>query len=122
SLRAANYGNSDYDIRHNISADWVYIPSVHMNNKFMNQLLGGWEWANKAYWHTGLPFSVTDNNTALGNYSGTVLATYTGTAANAQTSCGTGAAVTPCLNAGSFVDASAATFNNYTAWSTQNRN
>jgi hypothetical protein len=122
SLRAANYGNSDYDIRHNVSADWVYIPSVHVGNKFMKELLGGWEWAGKAYAHTGLPFSVTDNNTALGNYSGTVLATYTGTAAGAQTSCGTGAAVTPCINAGSFVNAGAATFNNYTAWSTQNRN
>jgi hypothetical protein len=65
---------------------------------------------------------VTDNNTALGNYSGTILATYTGTAAGAQTSCGEGAAVTPCLNANSFVNGAAATFNNYTAWSTQDRN
>jgi hypothetical protein len=122
SLRASNYGNSDYDIRHNFNMDWVYIPSVHMGNHFVNQLLGGWEWGGKAFWRSGLPFSVTDNNTALGNYSGTILATYTGTAANAQTSCGAGAAVTPCINAGSFVDANAATFNSYAAWSTQNRN
>jgi hypothetical protein len=88
----------------------------------VNQLLGGWEWGGKAFWRSGLPFSVTDNNTALGNYSGTILATYTGTAANAQTSCGAGAAVTPCINANAFVDASPATFPGYAAWSTQNRN
>ena len=122
SLRAGNYGNSDYDIRHNIGADWVYIPQVHLQSKFLNQLLGGWEWGGKAFWRTALPFSVIDNNTALGNYNGAILATYTGTAAGAQTSCGSGAAVTPCLNAASFVDAASATFSNYNGLSTQNRN
>jgi len=122
SLRANNYGNSDYDIRHNINADWVYIPTVHTSSKFVNQLLGGWEWSGKLFWRTGLPFSVVDNNTALGNYNGSILATYTGTRSSAQTGCGAGAAVTPCLNAASFVDANAASFSNYTAWSTQNRN
>jgi len=122
SLRANNYGNSDYDIRHNINADWVYIPTVHTSSKFINELLGGWEWSGKTFWRTGLPFSVTDGNTALGNYNGAFLATYTGTAAGAQTSCGEAAAVTPCLNPGSFVDASAATFNNYNNFTTQNRN
>jgi hypothetical protein len=121
-LRAANYGNSDYDIRHNFNMDWVYIPSVHLGNKFVNELLGGWEWGGKAFWRSGLPFSVTDSNTALGNYSGTFLASYTGTANGAQTSCGSGAAVTPCLNASSFVDANAATFSSYAALSSQNRN
>lgn len=122
NLRANNYGNSDYDIRHNINADWVYIPTVHMSSRFMKQLLGGWEWSGKAFWRTGLPFSVVDNNTALGNYNGSILATYTGTAAGAQTSCGAGAAITPCLNAAAFVNAGASTFTNYNNWSTQNRN
>jgi Carboxypeptidase regulatory-like domain len=124
-LRQSNYGNSDYDIRHNFSADWVYVPSVHMSNKFMSQLLGGWEWAGKIFWRSGLPFSITDNNTALGNYSGTILATYApgGTTAMAQPgSCGAAAATTSCLNPAAFVDANAATFNSYAAWSTQNRN
>ncbi len=125
SLRASNYGNSDYDIRHNFSADWVYMPTVHMGNRFMNQLFSGWEWAGKTFWRTGLPFSISDNNTALGNYSGTILASYApgGTAAMAQPgSCGSAAATTPCLNASAFVDANAATFSSYAAWSTQNRN
>jgi hypothetical protein len=122
-LRQSNYGNSDYDIRNNFSADWVYTPVVHLGSKFMNELVGGWEVAGKAFWRTGMPFSITDNNTALGNYSGTILATYApgATAAMAQPgSCGKAAAVTPCLSTSAFVD-----INNvpqYTAWSTQNRN
>jgi hypothetical protein len=124
-LRASNYGNSDYDIRHNFSADWVYIPQVHMSSKFLSQLLGGWEWAGKAFWRSGLPFSITDANTGLGNYSGTILATYSpgATAAMAQPGgCGAAAATTPCLNSAAFVDANSASFNSYAAWSTQNRN
>lgn len=123
SLRTGNYGNSDYDIRHDISADWVYIPSVHMSNKFVSELLGGWEWGGKAFWRTGLPFSITDSNTALGNYSGSLLATYTSTGNQAQTmGCGSAAATTPCLNASAFVDGNAASFNAYTGLSSQTRN
>ncbi len=121
-LRQSNYGNSDYDIRHNFSADWVYTPSVHMSNHFMSQLLGGWEWAGKAFWRTGLPFSISSVDTALGNYSGTILATYApgATAATAQPgSCGAAAATTPCLNVNAFSDPTVPSF---TAWSTQNRN
>jgi Carboxypeptidase regulatory-like domain len=121
-LRQSNYGNSDYDIRHNFSADWVYVPSVHMSNKFMSQLLGGWEWAGKAFWRSGLPFSISSVDTALGNYSGTILGTYApgATAATVQPgNCGAAAATTPCLNINAFADPTVPTFN---AWSTQNRN
>lgn len=122
SLRANNYGNADYDIRHNFSADWVYTPSVHMGNRFMNELVGGWQWAGKAFWRSGLPFTVVDGNWngALGNSGAQILATYTG--GQVQTSCGAGAAVTPCLNAGAFLNSGDPNFNNFTAWSNQNRN
>jgi hypothetical protein len=121
-LRQSNYGNSDYDIRHNFSADWVYTPTVHMNSKFMSQLLGGWEWAGKAFWRSGLPFSISSVDTALGNYSGTILGTYApgATTATAQPgNCGAAAATTPCLNVNAFSDPTVPSF---TAWSTQNRN
>jgi hypothetical protein len=81
--------------------------------------------AGKAFWRTGMPFSITDNNTALGNYSGTILATYSpgATAAMAQPgSCGKAAAVTPCLSTSAFVNGNDPSFSQYTAWSTQNRN
>jgi hypothetical protein len=122
SLRANNYGNADYDIRHNFSADWVYTPSVHLGNKVLNEVVGGWQWAGKAFWRSGLPFSIIDGNWngGLGNGGGTILATYTG--GQVQTSCGAAAAVTPCLNAGAFLNSGDPNFNNFTAWSNQNRN
>ena len=118
SLRANNYGNADYDIRHNFSADWIYEPGFKFHNTIMNAVLGGWQWSGKIFWRTGLPFSVYDGNTALGNGGGALLATYTG--GQAQTSCGEAAAITPCLNANAFLDSSQ--INNFTAWSNQNRN
>jgi hypothetical protein len=120
SLRANNYGNADYDIRHNFSADFIYTPTVHLGNKFVNELVGGWQFSGKIFWRTGLPFSVADGNTVLGNGGGALLATYIG--GQAQTSCGEGAAITPCLNANAFLNSGADSFNNFTAFSNQNRN
>jgi len=122
SLRANNYGNSDYDIRHNFNVDTVYTPMVRSGNAFVRELLGGWQVSSKVFWRSGLPFSVLDGNTALGNYTGSILGTYSGTGGAAQISCGEAAAVTPCVNANAFVNAGAASFNNYTSFSTQTRN
>ena len=120
SLRANNYGNGDYDIRHLMSADVIYTPTFHLGNHFINAALGGWQLSSKIFWRTGLPFSVTDtNNSALGNGGGAILATPIG--GNAQpTSCSGASALVPCINAGAFLDSS--TINNFTAWSPQNRN
>jgi hypothetical protein len=118
-LRALNYGNADYDIRHSMSADIIYNPNYHFNNHAVNLALGGWQLSSKVFWRTGLPFSVTDANTALGNGGGALLAT---PIAPYTSNCGEAAAVTPCLNANAFLNSGAATFNNFTALSTQNRN
>src|SRR6185437_7170654 len=42
SLRANNYGNSDYDIRHNFAADFVVAPKFHLGNRLVNALANGW--------------------------------------------------------------------------------
>jgi len=121
SLRANNYGDADYDIRHLISADFIYTPSFHFGNHFVSSALGGWQLSSKIFWRTGLPFSVNDPyNGALGNGGGTILATYTG--GQAQTSCGESAANVPCLNAGAFLNSADPNFSNFTAWSSQTRN
>ncbi len=127
SLKANNYGNADYDIRHNFSADFVYSPGFHFGNHFMNAALGGWQWSWKVFWRTGLPFSVSDGNTLLGNYTGTILAEPLMGNGPLQTSCGEAAASAtgtgiPCLNANGFVNANAATFTGYTTLSAQGRN
>lgn len=125
SLYAGNYGNADYDVRHVISADFLYAPGFRFGNRFLNAALGGWQWSFKAFWRTGLPFSVTDNNTALGNFSDTILATPILGGGAAQTACGEGAnyvSGTPCLNANAFLNAGAATFAGFSGWPGQGRN
>ena len=66
-LRACNYGNSDYDVRHLVNADWVFNPSFHKTGA-LKWLTEGWQFSGKMFARTGLPFGITD-----GNLSGTVL-------------------------------------------------
>lgn len=132
SLRASNYGNSDYDIRHLFNADYVLTPSFRFGNKYVKQLLGGWEWSGKVFARTGLPFSITDGNWngSLLNGGGTILANPIG-GTRAQSSCGLSSVftngnaafgTTACLNPAAFTDSGASTFPGYSAWPAQNRN
>ncbi len=60
--RAVNYGNSDYDVRHSLNANYVYTVSPsHFSNGIMKQVLGGWTAAGTVFYHTGYPFSVVDS-------------------------------------------------------------
>lgn len=121
SLRAGNYGNTDYDIRHLISGDYVISPTFHFENKAARLLVNGWEWSGKLYWHTGMPYSIQDGNIsgAVGNSTGTFLATMLPGAKVQTGGCGQGAIVTPCLNSAAFFDT---TNNLITAWPNQTRN
>ncbi len=123
SLRADNYGNSDYDIRSSFSADWVFNPEFHLENKFARHLLNGWQWSGKWFWRTGLPFSVVDGNWngAFTNGGGTILAYPIGGQVETG-SCGAVSVTTPCLNANAFLNSGADSFNNYPGWSPQTRN
>ena len=121
SLRTNNYGNSDYDIRSNFSADWLLNPTIHAGSATLRKIVNGWQWSGKWFWRSGLPFSVTDANWALGNGGGTLMATPLGQGWG-QTSCGAGAAVTPCINSAVYLDSGSDSFNGYTAWSGQTRN
>lgn len=124
SLRANNYGNSDYDVRHNINGDLVYTPGFRFGGRFMNEVFGGWQLSTKVFWRTGLPFSVTDANAALGNGGGTILAQPL-VSTGLQTTCGESSNYVsglPCLNANGFINSAAASFTGYTAWSQQGRN
>lgn len=131
SLRANNYGNSDYDIRHLFSADYVLTPNFHFGNKYVKQLLGGWQWSGKVFARTGLPFSIVDGNTngSLLNGGGTILGQPIA-GVTAQRSCGLSSVytngnaafgTTACLNSAAFLDSSPATFT-YAQWPAQDRN
>jgi len=129
SLRADNYGNSDYDIRQSFNAEWVVNPTFHFTNHLLQGVFSGWQYSGKWFWRTGLPYSVVDNywNGAITNGGGLILATPIGSGAQAS-SCGGGNIQdvngngTPCLNANAFLNSGAATFNGFTSWSSQTRN
>jgi hypothetical protein len=59
-----DYGNSDFDIRHNFGGYIVYdIPGAHWGPQWLTH---GWEVTSKMQFHTGLPFSVFANNAPSG--------------------------------------------------------
>jgi len=123
SLRASNYGNSDYDVRHSFTADWIVNPTIHFGSPVARAILNGWQWSGKWFWRSGLPFSLVDDNWngALGNGGGTILATPLGQGWGYM-GCGAAAATTSCLNPNVYLNSGAASFNNFTAWSPQTRN
>ena len=125
SLRANNYGNADYDIRNLFNADYVIIPPAHFENKFVEGLLGGWQWSGKVFARPGFPYSVTDGYAFAGLIQGG-LAMAQVVSGGASGSCGGGAAYTntnikPCLNASAFANTSLPGFA-YTTYPTQTRN
>jgi hypothetical protein len=62
------YGNCDYDVRHNLSAFGVYAIPYRSRRALLDRVLDGWEYSETAFLHSGLPFSVVsapytaDNN------------------------------------------------------------
>ncbi len=60
-----NRGISDFDTKHLISFDWVYVLPVGRGkavlpgaSRVLDAIVGGWEWAGLSRWSSGLPFSV----------------------------------------------------------------
>jgi hypothetical protein len=69
------YGNCDYDIRHNVSGFAVYEVPFHSTSEFLNRVLGGWQLSQTIFLHSGVPFSVlsapyTANNQGIFQGSG----------------------------------------------------
>jgi hypothetical protein len=61
----SNYGNSSYDLRHQINANWVYELPFGRNRwlgkgtpSWMNHIIGGWDFSGLWRWTSGFPFSV----------------------------------------------------------------
>ncbi len=55
---ARDYGPCDYDIRHNLNAQYVYQLPVRVQNRLFGYALNGWQVSGTAFWHSGIPFSV----------------------------------------------------------------
>jgi len=103
----ADYGSSDYDVRHYVSATFLLNDAVrHAGMRWgPNNVFGGWTLSGNFFFRTGLPFTVVDNAEAglLGGYNlglyGTVWATPVSAVPG---SCGD-AVNTPCLSTSQFL-------------------
>jgi Carboxypeptidase regulatory-like domain len=55
---ARNYGPCDYDIRHNLNAQYVYQLPLDVRNHRLGYALNDWQISGTFFWHSGIPFSV----------------------------------------------------------------
>jgi hypothetical protein len=55
---ARDYGPCDYDIRHNLSGEYVYQLPINVRSHALGHALNGWQISGTVIWHSGLPFSV----------------------------------------------------------------
>src|SRR5208282_4094844 len=53
-----DYGPCDYDVRHNLDAQYVYQLPVKFRNRLLGYALNGWQASGTVFWHSGIPFSV----------------------------------------------------------------
>jgi hypothetical protein len=67
--------NSDFDLRHNLTADAIYALPFGRTRAFFgnastlaNELIGGWSVSGIGNWHTGDPWS-TNSNAFVASYS-----------------------------------------------------
>ncbi len=100
NLRRPNYGNSDYDFRHNFSASY-YWEAPFKSTGWRNQVIGGWSIAGTFFRRGGEPFSVynTRIDSKLGNATNDrILGVYNG----GPTTCSAAGATNACLSASNF--------------------
>jgi hypothetical protein len=55
---ARQYGPCDYDVRHNLTAQYVYRLPSRIRNRALGRALNGWQISGTVFAHSGLPFSV----------------------------------------------------------------
>jgi len=55
---ARDYGPCDYDVRHNLTAQYAYELPVKVKSRGWGRAINGWQVSGTFVWHSGLPFSV----------------------------------------------------------------
>lgn len=65
---AGNYGPSDFDVRHNVTASYVAdLPFGHGRklfssaNEVLDHVIGGWQTTGVLHWSTGMPWTATSS-------------------------------------------------------------
>jgi hypothetical protein len=123
NIRAYNYGSSDYDVRHYISASYVLDDIVRGAgfHRGPNSVFGGWTVSGTIFHRTGFPFSVTDSvNNLVGGGTAFAYSTTPG-----RPNCGASAVYTnntPCLTLSEFSPVVDATSGLMLGFGNQSRN
>lgn len=105
----ANYGNADYDNRHNLNLAYVYDLPIRrfMSGHGWKSLVDGWQVSGSLFTHSGFPFTVEDFNAEsnLGgqNFGGPIFATYLN---NSTSMVACNSPDHPCLTASQFAPTS----------------
>ncbi len=55
---ARDRGPCDYDIRHNLTGNYVYQIPVKVRRRILGYAFNGWQISGSVFWHSGVPFSV----------------------------------------------------------------
>ncbi len=111
---AGNYANSDYDIRHNLLADFTWNTPWKFGNRLVQEAIGGWTLAGKFIVRSGLPFSIYDSgmngvvDPALAFPGTTMLASYA-VSGGINRICNSGAVNTACYSSSQFLPSGTAT-------------
>jgi Carboxypeptidase regulatory-like domain len=82
-----NYGNADYDVRHNLTAAYVYSMPYFGGPHLLTD---NWQVSGTVFHHTGFPFTIVDSAVQIGNYGGTSVTMFA-QQLNGIKSCGGGA-------------------------------
>jgi hypothetical protein len=53
-----DYGSCDYDIRHNLTGQYVYQLPLKVRSHSLGYAVNGWQLSGTMFWHSGVPFSV----------------------------------------------------------------
>jgi hypothetical protein len=56
-LRCLNYSNGDADVRHNLTANYVWDLSFKRENRLFNEVAGGWTIAGTFFAHSAFPWT-----------------------------------------------------------------
>jgi hypothetical protein len=105
-----NYGNADYDVRHNFTGAYVYTLPYYGGPHLLTD---NWQVSGTVFHHTGFPFTVIDSAIQASNYGGASVIMFAQQVHGVK-SCGggavfnnaTGATANPCgiAGTGNYID------------------
>ena len=107
TLPGMAYSNSDYDVRHNFTANYVYTTPTSFSNSFLKHAIGNWTVAGTIYYHSGYPWTPvsTGVRSSLSNVTGLRSATPVAEFAVNPSTLDCSTPTSPCATTADFVPA-----------------